>query len=68
LEYTGRNPIDLARHGGRTFNATEFYDDTPTRVLLRRLGRRGFVVGYGFSNGDGIHGWLSADETSELAT
>jgi hypothetical protein len=61
---------------GRTVSAAEFYSDLltelgvagadPTRVLLRRLGRRGFVVGYGFSNGDGIHGWLWADETSEL--
>lgn len=62
---------------GRTVNAAEYYNDLltgfgvsavdPTRVLLQRLGRRGFVVGYAFSNGDGIHGWLSADETAELA-
>ncbi len=62
---------------GRTVNAAESYNNlltelgvpaaSPTRILLQRLGRRGFVVGYGFSNGDGIHGWLSADETSELA-
>jgi hypothetical protein len=62
---------------GRSVNAAAFYNDLltglgvaaadPTRLLLQRLGRRGFVVGYGFSSGDGIHGWLSAAETNELA-
>jgi len=57
-------------------NATQLYGGTlsllgvpatdDTRLLLDHLGRRGFVVGYAFSNGDGIHGWLSAEETSEL--
>ncbi len=34
--------------------------------LLEKLGRRGFVVGYLFSNGDGMHGWLNPDETQQL--
>jgi hypothetical protein len=62
---------------GRTVNASQFYSEiltnlgvaatNHTRVLLERLGRRGFVVGYGFANSDGIHGWLYGDETIELA-
>jgi hypothetical protein len=36
--------------------------------LLEKLALRGFVVGYGFANGDGIHGWLTPDETVELNT
>lgn len=42
--------------------------DNPIRALLERLGRRGFVVGYnGMIGTDGIHGWLSPDETRALA-
>jgi len=33
--------------------------------LLEKLGQRGFVVGYLFSNGDGVHGWLTPDETRQ---
>jgi hypothetical protein len=40
----------------------------PVRLLLERLGRRGFVLGYRGSTGtEGIHGWLSPDETVMLA-
>jgi hypothetical protein len=34
--------------------------------LLEKLGRRDFVVGYLFSNGDGVHGWLTPDETRQV--
>jgi hypothetical protein len=40
----------------------------PIRVLLERLGRRGFAIGYGGSLGtEGIHGWLSPAESKALA-
>jgi hypothetical protein len=40
----------------------------PVRLLLERLGRRGFVVGYRGSSGtEGIHGWLSPAEARMLA-
>jgi len=40
----------------------------PIRLLLQRLGRRGFLIGYEFVAGtDGIHGWLRPDEAKELA-
>ena len=40
----------------------------PVRLLLERLGRRGFVIGYRGSSGtEGIHGWLSPAETKALA-
>jgi hypothetical protein len=35
--------------------------------LLARLGTRGFVVGYGFANSDGVHGWLTPEEAGRLA-
>jgi hypothetical protein len=35
--------------------------------LVENLGRRGRVIGYLFGNSDGIHGWLDAAETDELA-
>ncbi len=38
----------------------------PIYDLLERLGRRGFVVGYLFSDGDGMHGWLTPAETQAL--
>jgi len=40
--------------------------DSVIHTLLERLGRRGFVVGYGFANGDGLHGWLTPEETHIL--
>jgi len=42
-------------------------DDHPLYPLLHHLGSRGFVVGYQFSNSDGIHGWLTPPETQQLA-
>jgi hypothetical protein len=33
---------------------------------LLALGFRGFVVGYQCSNSDGVHGWLTPDETKRL--
>jgi hypothetical protein len=40
----------------------------PIRLLLERLGRRGFVVGYRGSLGtEGIHGWLGPAEATTLA-
>jgi hypothetical protein len=31
--------------------------------LLTDLGTRGAVVGYGLANSDGVHGWLSLEES-----
>jgi len=40
----------------------------PVRHLLERLGRRGRLIGYRGSSGtEGIHGWLSPNETETLA-
>jgi hypothetical protein len=40
----------------------------PIRLLMERLGRRGFVIGYAGSTGtEGIHGWLNPIETKALA-
>jgi hypothetical protein len=42
--------------------------DDPLRNLLSLLGNRGFVVGYQWGFGfEGINGWLSSNETLELA-
>lgn len=42
--------------------------DDPLRKLLTLLGTRGFVVGYQWGFGfEGINGWLSQNETLELA-
>ncbi|MCH7727253.1 MAG: hypothetical protein IH991_12350 [Planctomycetes bacterium] len=41
--------------------------DHKIHEYLRLLEYRGFVVGYQFSNSDGIHGWLSAKENAEFA-
>jgi hypothetical protein len=43
--------------------AAGFKAEHPLWDLLRKLEYRGLVVGYQFSNSDGIHGWLSAAET-----
>jgi hypothetical protein len=40
----------------------------PTWGLLGALGARGAALGYGFGVTEGIHGWLTVTETSELAT
>ncbi len=54
------------------FRYQEFLDragvaeDDTVHDLLERLGRRGFVVGYLFSDGDGMHGWLTPAETQAL--
>jgi hypothetical protein len=62
---------------GRTVSP-EWYDDSlaaagigpthPAADLLRRLGTRGYVVGYAFANSDGVHGWLTRDEARDLHT
>lgn len=42
--------------------------DAPARMLLTALGRRGYVLGYSFGGaGEGVHGWLDADEARALA-
>jgi hypothetical protein len=61
---------------GRTVSPLSWYSDTltaagfspknPVFEYLRRLGSRGAVVGYKFGNSDGIHGWLTAEETCEF--
>ncbi len=38
----------------------------PLHDLLECLGLRGLVVGYGFANSIGIHGWLTPSETEDL--
>jgi hypothetical protein len=41
----------------------------PIRILLERLGRRGFVVGYRWTTGtEGMHGWLDHAEADELSS
>jgi hypothetical protein len=40
--------------------------DSELWKLLFLLGARGFVIGYEFSNSDGIHGWLTPEETERL--
>ncbi len=42
-------------------------DDHPINQLFFKLGKRGLVVGFGWANSDGIHGWLTPMETRELA-
>ncbi|MBN2005497.1 MAG: hypothetical protein JXA21_19215 [Anaerolineae bacterium] len=42
-------------------------EDHPLRELLDRLGTRGFIFGYGWANGDGVHGWLDGEECGQLA-
>jgi hypothetical protein len=42
-------------------------EDSLLRELLDRLGTRGFIFGYGWANGDGVHGWLNPQECDELA-
>jgi hypothetical protein len=42
--------------------------DSELWKLLFSLGTRGFVIGYEFSNSDGIHGWLMPDETEQLVS
>jgi len=39
----------------------------PIRELLTRLGRRAFLIGYGWCATAGIHGWLTAGEAQELS-
>lgn len=46
-----------------TLEAFGIGSDHPVFDCIRKLGYRGFVVGYTFSNSDGIRGWLTADET-----
>ena len=41
--------------------------DDRLRTLLAALGTRGAVVGHQFCGTDGIHGWLTGPETTELA-
>jgi hypothetical protein len=66
--------VGAARFVGRSVSIA-FYDSVlheagvpeshPVRDLLRALGHRGRVIGYGFGNG--IHGWLDPGETRALA-
>jgi hypothetical protein len=72
----GVHHVGASRFVGRTVNIG-FYDGVlqdagvpeshPVRGLLRALGNRGRVIGYGFGNSDGIHGWLDPGETHALA-
>ncbi len=56
---------------GRSFVPSRYRDSTmghspAVRELLERLGQRGWVVGYSFSN-SGIQGWLDRGETHALS-
>lgn len=42
-------------------------EDTELVTLFRRLGLRGFHVGWAGADSDGIHGWLSPEETARFA-
>jgi hypothetical protein len=61
---------------GRTFNVFDYAPvlqknavlwDGELGQLLAALGMRGAVVGYGFGDTEGIHGWLSHEEAGRLA-
>jgi hypothetical protein len=57
-----RTPFDYQEYLAHVGVAV--YD--PIHKLWEHLGRRGFVVGYLFSNGDGIQGWLTPGESQDL--
>jgi hypothetical protein len=57
-----RTPFDYQEYLAHLGVATQ----DPIHELWERLGRRGFVVGYLFSNGDGTQGWLTPAETQDL--
>jgi hypothetical protein len=63
--FVGRN----ATPGRYQETLKELYvpQDDPLRELLDRLGTRGFIIGYGWTDGDGVHGWLDPKECRELA-
>jgi hypothetical protein len=61
---------------GRSFNVFDYDQvlrknavpwDSELGQLLAALGVRGAVVAYGFGGTEGIHGWLSHEETGRLA-
>lgn len=72
-----RRCLGVSQFLGRSIDVYWFWDllddlavsqDDPIRRLLSLLGRRGFVVGYRWTVGtEGIHGWLSPDESAELS-
>jgi hypothetical protein len=65
-QFVGRSMSAL--HYGEILSKLGVAEKSSIRELLSLLGTRGFVVGYRFSNGDGIHGWLNPAETQTLAT
>jgi hypothetical protein len=61
---------------GRSWSSVQYLDlldelgmaaGDPLRELLWALELRGGAIGYRFADGDGIHGWLTAEETADLA-
>ena len=36
------------------------------KPFLYKLGSRGKLIGYGWANSDGVHGWLTPNETQEF--
>ena len=50
----------------KTLDALGVAADDPIRELLTRLGRRAFLIRYGWAATEGIHGWLTPGEAQEL--
>ncbi|GAA1655445.1 hypothetical protein [Actinoplanes couchii] len=72
-----RRCLDRPRFVGRTFIPFTYdplLDDLGVPAgdrlgrLLAALGTRGAVFGYTFGTTEGVHGWLTGDETAELAS
>jgi hypothetical protein len=70
-------PLGESQFVGRSFNVLFYKDvlkkneislDSELWKLLFWLGARGFVIGYEFSNSDGIHSWLMPGETERLVS
>jgi hypothetical protein len=69
--------VDEGQFVGRTLRVTKYWElltqlnvpeNDPLHRLLLKLGKRGFVIGYQWAgSAEGIHGWLNAIETQELA-
>lgn len=60
---------------GRSVSPTWYYElikeKSPDKLheiskYINALEFRGFVIGYAFSNSDGVHGWLTENETKEF--
>ncbi|MFX1536242.1 MAG: hypothetical protein ACFFDI_18660 [Promethearchaeota archaeon] len=71
----GNHCLSHSQFVGRTMNPFRFHDffkqrdENETEDLkpfLYKLGSRGKLIGYGWANSDGIHGWLTPIETQEF--